>query len=192
MDGNRNDQNDRNRQNTPKEPSNQNGRNGQSDREKHEQIKRKLKILGVTLLIVGGIFTLIGFIDLFSSIGGTSAPTKFWCAIIGLPLLGFGAMLVLNAYRREISRYLKNESVPIVNEAGKEISPAVRDIASAVKEGLQDHSENALRCSCGEYNDKDSKFCKRCGQSLLSVCPHCGKSLAADSVFCNYCGAKLK
>lgn len=105
--------------------------------------------------------------------------------------MGIGFAITSFAFRREISRYVKNESVPVINEAGKELTPAVRDIASAVKEGLSDSTKDEIRCSCGTLNNKGSKFCKECGKSFVSICPHCGQEIPADSAFCNHCGSKL-
>lgn len=162
-----------------------------NNQEKHNSVKKKLKIIGFICLIVGGIFTAIGFIDFFASMGGNGMPTKFWCAFVGIPLLAVGFSIISFAFKREITRYVKNESVPVINETGKEIAPAVRDIASAVKEGLTENATNEIRCSCGTLNNKNSKFCKGCGKSLVSSCPHCGQEIPADSVFCNHCGSKL-
>ena len=168
-----------------------NNRPEYNDRERHNSIKKKLKIVGFICLIAGAVFTAIGLIALFASMGGSDLPTKVWCAFVGLPLLGIGFAITSFAFRREISRYVKNESVPVINEAGKELTPAVRDIASAVKEGLSDSTKDEIRCSCGTLNNKGSKFCKECGKSFVSICPHCGQEIPADSAFCNHCGSKL-
>lgn len=162
----------------------------EKNREQHEKTKKILKIVGVSLLVVGVIFAAVGFIDFFSAFGSNGMPTKFWCLFIGLPLLGIGGGITLFAYKREISRYVKNESVPVANEASEDLSPAVRNIASAVKEGLS--SDDGVRCACGEFNAAGSKFCKKCGKSLASVCPVCGERIEPESAFCNHCGAKLR
>ena len=156
----------------------------------HEQTKKKLKKIGLILLIVGGIFALVGFIDFFASFGGNDMPTMFWCAFIGLPMLGFGGMLTTMGFKQEISRYVKNESVPVINEAGKELSPAIQAVTSAVKEGLQ-NTENQVRCECGNYNGTDDKFCSECGKALKRSCPNCNAEIETDDKFCAQCGAKL-
>lgn len=91
---------------------------------KHEQTKRKLKIIGISILSIGLIFTIIGFISFFSSFGSGDMPSLFWCSFIGLPMFAVGLSITSLAFKREISRYVKNESVPIINEAGREVSPA--------------------------------------------------------------------
>ena len=85
-------------------------------------------------------------------------------------------------------RYNKNESVPIINEASEEIKPAVHNVVSAVKNSLND---DTITCSCGTVNDKNNKFCKKCGKELLKTCPSCGKNIENDSTFCPHCGAKI-
>ncbi len=163
----------------------------QTDSErKHNQTKRKLTIIGISVLTVGFIFTVIGFISFFSSFKSGKLPSLFWCCFIGLPMFAVGLGITSFAFKREIGRYLKNESVPVINEAGKEISPAVQDISSAIKEGISD--DNEFCCpSCGKFNKKGSRFCKNCGKSFMKVCPFCGQEIDFDSSFCNYCGKKL-
>ena len=118
-----------------------NNRPEYNDRERHNSIKKKLKIVGFICLIAGAVFTAIGLIDFFASIGGSDMPTKFWCAFVGLPLLGIGFAITSFAFRREISRYVKNESVPVINEAGKELTPAVRDIRFRRQGGIERQHE---------------------------------------------------
>ena len=168
----------------------QDNRSQSEENRKHNATKKALKIIGIVCIVTGGIFAVIGFIDFFSSMG-KGMPTKFWCLFIGIPLTAIGLMITSFAFKREISRYVKNESVPVINEAGREISPAIRDIASAVKDGFDDKTTNGVRCSCGEINAPDSKFCKKCGKSLVKQCPSCGEEISSDSTFCNYCGTKL-
>ena len=157
---------------------------------KHEQTKKKLKIIGVALLIIGGIFTLVGFINFFASFGGDSMPNLFWCTFIGLPMLGIGSMLTTMGYKQEISRYIKNESIPVLNEAGEELSPAIRAVTNAVKEGLCEETQQ-IRCNCGNYNDKTDKFCSNCGKALTYTCPQGNVKLEPDDKFCKQCGTKL-
>lgn len=161
-----------------------------NDQEKHNATKKKLKILGFCLLAIGGIFTVIGFISFFSAFGGNGAPRFFWCAFIGLPMLAGGAMVTTLAYKQEISRFVKNESVPVINEASEEIAPAIRNVASAVKDGIDGENENFCP-ACGASNNEENSFCGKCGKALKKTCPKCGKSAPADNAFCGNCGEKL-
>ena len=131
---------------------------------KHEKNKRTLKIVGICVLSIGFILAAIGFISFFSSFSTGETPDYFWCAFLGLPMLAFGGMISMLAFKREIAQYVKNESVPVINDASEELSPAVRNVASAMKDGFE-------------------------GDKI--PCPHCGKQLEKDSVFCNACGKRI-
>ena len=159
--------------------------------DQHEKTKKKLKIVGISLIVIGTVFSLIGFIDFFSAFSGYRMPNKFWCLFIGFPTFGIGLIITNTAYKREISRYMKNESTPVINEASDDLAPAFRNVASAVKEGLSNTKISGIRCSCGELNEKGDKFCSACGKALLSTCPHCGKEVDVDDRFCGQCGEKL-
>lgn len=167
--------------------------NNFNNREKHEATKKKLKTIGFVLLAVGGVFSLIGFINFFSAFFGGGMPTLFWCLFIGLPLFGIGGSITATAHKREISRYMKNESVPVANEASEELSPAIRNIASAIKDGLHGENDNeTVVCpACGAKTDKNNKFCGNCGAAIAKVCPACGKSVPSGNAYCGNCGAKL-
>ena len=157
--------------------------------EKHEIIKKRLKLFGLILVIIGSILTIIGFVDFFASFASFDAPKLFWCSFIGLPIFGVGMMLLLSGYHKEIQRYVKNETVPIINETSEEVAPAVSNIARAVNSGLNSH--NTLRCICGEINEEGNRFCTRCGKSLYVICPSCGEEVRNDNTFCGKCGTKL-
>lgn len=165
-----------------------NDREREENKIKHEKVKKYLKIIGPILIGVGLIFAIIGFVDFFGSINSWGQPTKFWCLFLGIPLIGVGLMITLIAYQREVSRYMKNESAPIINETAEDIKPAVKTFASAVKSAKLD----GCTCrECGAENEPDSNFCSECGAKLKIICPSCGEELNADSKFCDKCGYKL-
>ena len=143
--------------------------------EKHEKLKKKLKIAGFVLVIVGAVLALVAFIDLVITLGNPDKgmPKLFFLAFIGLPMLGIGAGLLTLAFRREIATYSKNESVPVINEASSEIAPAIQNVVKAAK------TESGVRCECGALNDADAKFCKACGKPLAKTCDNCGEAKAA-------------
>lgn len=159
--------------------------------EQHEKIKRKLKIIGIILTSVGAVCALVGLISFFISFSNMSGPPHlFFLCFIGFPMLGIGIAMLGYAYKREITRYVKDESVPVVNEAGEELKPAVKAIAQAVREGTQDRQEKI--CSCGAHNPADHNFCDKCGKPLSKICPNCGAVQDSDDAYCGKCGAKLE
>ena len=165
-----------------------NGQNREQQTElmkKHERTKRNLKIIGALIAAAGLGLAVMGFVDMFSSISAGETPTLFWGLIAGLPMLGIGGMLSMMGFRKEIMRYVKNESVPVLNEAGNEIVPAVGAIANAAK-----NAEGTICPHCGNPNDENAIFCRHCGSELIVICPHCGER-AKDGKFCDKCGKSL-
>lgn len=153
---------------------------------KHEKTKKKLKAVGITLISVGVVCLITGFVNMAMSVSAGNMPTLFFLLILGFPMTGVGIMLTLMGFRRELASYTMRESTPVFNEAGKEIRPGVSAIADAVK-----NSDDKVCPACGALNDKDSAFCKKCGAPLSKKCPDCGAELDADAAFCDKCGKKL-
>ena len=157
-----------------------------SDKNRHEKIKKVLKIAGICTIVIGAAFAITGFVSFFKSFASGDAPSLFWCCFVGLPLIAAGAAMASMGFRREITGYIKNETVPVINEAGKEITPAVSSIANAARK------ENDNVCPvCGKPNDEDVKFCRHCGAPLYVTCPACGKTVKRGT-YCGECGAKLE
>ena len=66
--------------------------------EKHENIKKKLKLFGFILVALGGTLTIIGFVDFFVTFSSFEEPKLFWCLFLGMPIFGVGMMLLLTWY----------------------------------------------------------------------------------------------
>lgn len=145
--------------------------------------KKILKIVGILLLLGGVTLTGIGLVDFFSSMADGERPSLFWCAFLGLPMLGIGLGFTAFAFRREISNYVMSETAPVLNNASEQLAPALRNVSKAVN--------NGVICSCGEINDENAKFCAACGKNLQSVCTNCGNNVKSDDAFCDQCGKKL-
>ena len=158
--------------------------------QKHEQTKKKLKIVGLSLVAVGGLCTFIGMADFFMSFGSFRAPTLFFLCFIGMPMLGIGGPICLKGFQREIQTYAKNESVPVFNEMAPEIAPAITTLTDAVREGVQG-AEKKPCPYCGDPVEADDKFCPNCGKPLSKTCPQCGEVAEADDRFCGKCGSSL-
>ena len=171
----------------------------QEEKAKHKKIKKTLKIIGFVLLGCGIILDIIYFVNIVASMSSFSMPDLFFCGMIGLPMTGFGAMLLIIGFRGEISRYMKNEGVPVVNDAAQELKPAVKAVAEAVKEvnaeGEKQSAEQVAKptiCpACGKENQPDNNICDGCGTQLFKVCPKCGARQEVEDAFCGNCGCKL-
>ncbi len=137
--------------------------------------------------------TVVGLASFFrAAVNFAGVPRFFFLTFIGFPLIAIGSAALALGYKQEIMQYNKNESVPVFNETGAEIAPAVKSIASAVREGLSaEDAPGAAVCSCGTVNEAGSKFCKECGRPLSRKCPKCGNTVDMDSKYCNLCGTEL-
>lgn len=155
---------------------------------KHIKTKKKLKIIGLIVLIIGLCCTVAGFVNFGISISGGEMPKLFFLLIIGLPCAGIGGMLTAAGFRKEIMTYTAKESAPAVNIMGQSVAPGISAIAAAAKAA----DPSPVICpECGESNTAGSNFCKKCGKKLLSKCPKCGTSVEEGSGFCSNCGEKL-
>ncbi|MGN0824676.1 MAG: zinc-ribbon domain-containing protein [Candidatus Coproplasma sp.] len=167
------------------------------EKARHEKTKKTLKIIGFILLGCGVILDVIFFVDFISSFNTFNHPTLFFCGIIGLPMTGIGLMLLSIGFRREISSYMKNEGVPVINDAAQDLKPAVKAVTEAVKETVRDEksdisSEKPTVCpACGKENQPKNNFCDGCGAQLYKVCPKCGARQEVGDAFCGNCGTKL-
>lgn len=150
----------------------------------HNLIKLLLRIIGLAALIAGITLSIIGFANF-----GNFDNNLFSLTIIGLPCIGIGIGITVFSFSQGIARYVKNEHATIINELSEDIAPAVKNYASAVKDGIID--DEAIVCKCGSKNDRNAKFCSNCGVSLFVVCPNCQKSMRLESNFCNECGTKI-
>jgi len=169
---------------------------------RHSQTRDLLRIVGPLVFAVGLLFTLIGLGSFFASFGSFEPPHYFWCAFIGLPLLGAGGAICKFAFLGTVTRYMADEVAPVgrdvVNYMADGTKGAVRDLAAAVGEGFRDGSESqavpVARCArCGAENEASANFCKGCGAPLAKTlpCPHCGARNDADARFCNHCGKAM-
>jgi hypothetical protein len=162
----------------------------------HPERRNTLRLIGPAVVVVGVIFAAIGIGSFFSAFGTFEPPRYFWCAFIGLPLIGIGVMICKFAFLGSVTRYMANEVAPVgkdmVNYMADGTKGAVRDMAAAVGEGFR-ASESERRqvrcCKCNTANDATAKFCKSCGAPFQNkACPSCGDLNDADAQFCDSCG----
>jgi hypothetical protein len=141
----------------------------------HETARTLLRIVGPLLLLAGGACVVIATIDFFSIMGKPYAqPTKFYLFFIGLPVGFLGLVLTQFGFLGAVFRYQAGEVAPVgkdtFNYLARGTRSGVRDIASAVGEGLRDDGAAGQRvCSeCGAANDADARFCDACGAALTT------------------------
>lgn len=168
----------------------------------HAELRRRLRLIGPIVVGIGVIFTLIGMVSFFSAFGSFESPRYFWCAFVGLPLIGIGTWICKFAFLGSVTRYMANEVAPVgkdmVNYMASETKGAVRDVASAIGEGLRAgqpaQEVRLLRChKCNHDNATLSKFCNHCGTSLAKSkpCGGCGELNDPEARFCDHCGTAM-
>ena len=158
-------------------------------------------MFGWLLVIAGGIFTAIGLIDFFSSFSAFpngGSPTKFWCAFVGLPLLGLGLMLLKLGYMGTFMRYVAGETVPVATDAVNEMAHGTQEgvatVAAAVRRGLTENPTVIACPECDADNAPEASFCDQCGATMPreTLCPACHDPVEAGARFCDQCGHRLQ
>ncbi len=165
----------------------------------HEEIRSIFRVVGPLVLGIGILLAVAGFGSFFASFGSGEPPRYFWCAFVGLPLLGLGSAICKFAYMGAVTRYMANEVAPVgkdvVNYMADGTKDAVRDVAAAIGEGISSSRSVAevrlVRChKCNENNRASARFCNGCGASLSKSvsCSKCGELNDPDARFCDHCG----
>jgi hypothetical protein len=172
------------------------------DPEQYREQRSILKSIGPAIAAIGVLLTVVGLISFFSSFGGFEPPRYFWCAIIGLPLLGVGVGITKFAYLGTITRYMAGEVAPV----GKDVTnymvsgtkDSIRDMATAAGEGFSSAQAGGaslrVRChKCNAENNVAANFCDHCGAPLAKSkkCEKCGELNDPDARYCDHCGSAV-
>jgi len=165
----------------------------------HQSIRSFLRVLGPVVVLVGLVLIAIGLVSFFSAFGTMQPPRYFWCAFIGMPLLGVGIILCKFGYMGKVARYVAGEIAPVgkdtINYMADGTKDSIKTIATAIGEGLrggQDAGQQTMvRCyKCNALVDAAAKFCSQCGQATQKSksCPSCKELNDPDARFCDNCG----
>jgi hypothetical protein len=169
----------------------------------HSQIRGALRVIGPLIAIAGGVLTAVGFLSFATSFGDFGAPRYFWCAFLGLPMLGVGIAISRFAFMGTVARYMAGEIAPVatdtLNYVADETSGGVRTIAQAVGDGLRSgggaDAAVVVRChKCNEENEPDANFCDNCGAALAKTkaCSGCDELNDPDAEYCDACGRRFE
>jgi hypothetical protein len=147
---------------------------GMKDDPRHAALRGVLRLVGPLVALVGLVLTAIGIGSFVSAFGSSAFPRYFWCAIIGLPLLGLGGMITQFAFLGAIFRYQARELTPVARDTFDDLAQGtqqgVRTIARAVSQGIAEGSAGSgsqVTCrSCRAANARDARFCMKCGAAL--------------------------
>lgn len=164
----------------------------------HIATRTKLRTIGIVLLIIGAVFTFIGFSSFFLTMITGKPPVLFCFAFIGLPMGFVGFILTMYGFMGSAARYVAGETAPVgkdvINYTAEGTKEGVKTIASAVGEGLGikgQLGQTKIKChKCGNLNDEGAKFCSGCGVALgkIKPCPKCNELNDPDAKFCDNCG----
>lgn len=169
---------------------------------RHKETRTVLRIVGPAVVGVGLLFIIIGLGSFFAAFGTFQPPRYFWCAFVGIPLLGVGGAICKFAFMGAVSRYMAGEVAPVgkdvVNYMADGTKDAVRDVAAAIGEGISAAAgagEVQVVCchKCNENNEESANYCKSCGAALLKTkpCAKCGELNDPDARFCDHCGEAI-
>lgn len=166
----------------------------------HSTHRSTLRAVGFVLALVGGAFTAVGLLSFFGAMSGGGLPELFWCVFVGLPMLGFGTMLLKMGYFGAVTRYVAGEVAPVAADATnymvEHTADSLRRAARAVGEGLRGEgpatSDEACP-ACRAPQPGDANFCSACGAAMPRerACGRCQHSNPTTARYCNGCGAAL-
>ena len=163
------------------------------DLEENPVLKKKLKKIGFTLTIIGGLCMLIGLIDFFSSVGTFNSPSLFWMLFLGGFLLFPGLVCLNYAYMGKVARYTSSEISPVIKDTTNYLIDGTKDeIIGVINEIKGKSPKEAKKCSnCGDPIEVDEIYCDKCGKKLNLVCSFCETVNDGAAKFCKKCGEKL-
>jgi hypothetical protein len=139
---------------------------------KHSQSRTVLRTLGPVIAGIGLLLMVIGIGSFFSSFGSFEPPRYFWCAVVGMPLLFVGSAMCMYGFLGSFARYISAEAAPVqkdtFNYLAEGTKEGVKNIVSAIGEGLSAGKAVGVCRQCNHSNDADAKFCKHCGALIAS------------------------
>jgi hypothetical protein len=171
-------------------------RNRPEEQRAHQNQRAALRVVGPFVLGLGLLLAAVGIGSFFASFGTFEPPRYFWCAFIGLPLVGLGVAICKFAFLGSVLRYTSDEVSPVAkdtfNYMAGGVRPGVEDLTGAVVQGLGREPKTALTCpACGQTSPGGAKYCAGCGAALHKTCASCGQENATGSRFCSRCGQEL-
>jgi RNA polymerase subunit RPABC4/transcription elongation factor Spt4 len=166
----------------------------------HNNLRNALRVAGPVIAATGLVLMIVGLVNFFMAFGGMEPPRLFWCAFVGIPLLGVGGILTSYAFLGRFMRYVAGETAPVGKDTFNYLAEGTREgvqaVAGAIGQGLREsHPGGAtapmVRChKCNALLAADARFCSQCGQALGKTrpCPACGELNDPDARFCDNCG----
>ena len=115
--------------------------------ERYSKIRDVLRVAGILATLAGLVLLAIGLISFFSAFGGGGPPRYFWCAMVALPVLFAGGVMLQFGFMGALARFTASQAAPVAsdltNYMADETKGAVKTVAKAVGEGLVEGMEAA-------------------------------------------------
>ncbi|NYD43364.1 zinc ribbon domain-containing protein [Nocardioides panaciterrulae] len=131
--------------------------------------RNAFRAAGAVLLIVGIVVFGYGIVSVFGS-DGFPGGWRIACFIGGLPLIGFGMMLLQAGFLGAAARYGAGETMPVVRDSASYLTDGqgILGVGRTVDDGaVRAAGGSGPYCrACGVRNDADARFCDGCGASL--------------------------
>jgi len=164
-------------------------------------LRSLLRVVGPVLIAIGALFLLVAMIDFFSSFGTFGAPTKFWMAFVGMPLIAAGGWMTKFGYLGVAAGYVAGEVAPVLKDTVTYLADGTEEatttVARAISRGVAEAAGGATASKtcphCRAANDPDAGYCSSCGKGLTKSkpCPNCGHLGYPDAHFCDECGQEF-
>jgi hypothetical protein len=157
----------------------------------NKALKKKLRVFGITLLLLGGLLMMIGLIDFFSP----GMPELFFLIFMAMPILFAGSVMTMYGYMGAVARYSATQMAPVakdtINYMVDGTKASVTGLASGIIKEVKGTPKVETCDHCGHEVQKGKKFCIHCGKKLLVHCPSCDHANLQSAQFCADCGTKL-
>jgi hypothetical protein len=147
----------------------------------HQKVLKVLRTVGPILLVLGGLCTLVAFIDLVRVMMDISDwPRFFWLFFVGGPLIFLGSALTSTGYAGRIARFHAAQYAPgakdTFNYMAEGTQDGIKTVARSVAEGIQEagvaatsQSKETLKCpACGFVETGNAAYCSGCGKPLVN------------------------
>ncbi len=157
--------------------------------ENRSSTRKKLRIIGITLIIIGVILFVLSIIFMTNN-----NKQGFLLSFIGVPVLFIGGVCTLFGFMGAVSRYSVSESAPIISDTKNFMEEQTRleKVKTISEVSNQLHNERKINCFyCKAEVPSDAKYCTSCGKMLVKVCS-CGTENPSDAFFCKSCGKSLR
>ena len=166
---------------------------------KQKKIKLILRIIGFSLIGIGGILSIYGIVNFMEAFNHPSfeepGATNIFFISLGSSMVIGGIFLTIISFLSEVGKYVSKETINIqkdyLSEADDIHKDYVKNLSQGFKEGFS--GKNKKKCpNCGNEIPSNSHLCNKCGAKRKKVCTACGSEKEGDANYCFKCGQKLE